>query len=468
MEIRESPSSLVWPPFIAEQATSLPSVVAGLEESQHWPAERLSHGQQAQLIQLLEWAGGNVPHYQDAEWLPKKLAELRRKPKNFWNIWRTVPILTKAELRRQGARMNACEVPRTHQPLKKVITSGSTGIPVEVGSTAVTRLIWNALTLREILWRRRDFSKRLGAIRYLPKSQRDPQGSLSPSWPKLVAQYYRTGPFGIIHVGFPVDELARWLREFDPHYLVTHPSVAAALFDELGGPSAKPPSLQEITFVAEPLPPSLEARLAEEWGVRSAEYYSANEMGYIAFRCAECDRLHVQAEATLVEIIDEAGNPCGPGESGRVVVTPLHNLATPLIRYELGDYATVGEPCACGRTLPVIERVLGRVRNLAQTPDGRRYWPVALGKFMAMPSVRQFQYVQTALDTIQLRLVLNQTLTEEENSQAVELARAALGYPFRVEIVPVSEIARGPNGKFEEFLSLIPAGQAAKLEDPAG
>ena len=458
MSIRETPSSLVWPPFIASQPASVLDVLAGLKESQHWPAAELGRGQQAQLTQLLEWAANNVPHYQDAEWTARKLGELRRAPEAFWDIWRTLPILTKAELRSQGARMNARKVPRMHLPLKKTITSGSTGIPVEVGWTAMTSLIWKAMTLREISWHRRDVKKRLGAIRYLPKPHRDPRGNMSPTWPEFIAQVHRTGPFGIIHVGLPVDVLAEWLRGFDPHYLVTHPSVAASLMDELGDPSAKPPSLEEITFVAEPLPPALEARLIREWGVRSSEYYSANEVGYIAFRCAEKGSLHVQSEAMLVEILDEAGNPCNAGECGRVVVTPLHNFATPLIRYELGDYATVGEPCPCGRGLPVIDQVLGRVRNLVRTPDGRRYWPVELGKFRSMTSVRQFQYVQSAPDTIQLRLVLNRPLTEEEHGQAVAFVRAALGYPFRVEITPVSEIARGPTGKFEEFLSLLPAG----------
>ena len=455
MLISEGLSPLMQHGLVADRPESIHRALAGLNESQHWPAEKLGRGQQTQLIHLLEWAVSNVPYYKDAKWSAKKLGELRRTPKDFWDIWRTLPILTKAELRRQGARMNACEVPPTHQPLKKVFTSGSTGIPVKVGSTAVTRLIWNAMTLREILWRKRDFKKRLGAIRFIPERHRDPRGHTSPSWPEVVSRHYRTGYFGIIHVGFPVDELARWLRRFDPHYLVTYPSVAAALLEELGSPAAKPPSLEEITFVAEPLPQELEAYLAEEWDIRSAEYYSANEAGYIACRCAEGDSLHVQSEAVLLEIIDDGGNPSKPGEAGRVVVTPLHNLATPLIRYELGDYATVGEPCACGRTLPVIEKILGRVRNLVRTPDGRRYWPVSLGKLRSMPSVRQFQYVQSAPDAIQLRLVLNQALTQEEESQAAGLAQKALGYPFQIEIMPVSEIARGPTGKYEEFLSLI-------------
>ena len=49
---------------------------------------------------------------------------------------------------------------------------------------------------------------------------------------------------------------------------------------------------------------------------------------------------------------------------GRVVVTHLHNYAMPLIRYEIGDYAIAGGNCDCGINLPVLERVVGRTRNL--------------------------------------------------------------------------------------------------------
>jgi phenylacetate-CoA ligase len=72
----------------------------------------------------------------------------------------------------------------------------------------------------------------------------------------------------------------------------------------------------------------------------------------------------------LVEILDAQGRPCRPGEIGRVVATPLHNVAMPLLRYELDDYAEVGQACACGRGLPVIRRILGRRQNMLRLPDG--------------------------------------------------------------------------------------------------
>lgn len=448
----EKATVLAWPPFIGQ--LSLREAVNGLAVSQHWSAEEIADGQRAQLRQLLSWSATHVAHYRDAGWAARALDEMDRSPDAFWEIWRKLPILTKAALHDAGAGLRASSVPPGHAPLARALTSGSTGISVEVATTAATRLMWDALTLREMLWSGRNFGKRLGAIRYLDKADRSPKGFRTPAWPRLVSQFYETGPFGIIHVGHPVDVLAEWLREFDPHYLITHPTVADGLLDELGA-SGKPQSLEEILSVAEPLTEALEHRLSEQWRVRCSEYYSANEAGYIAFRCPSHSKLHVQSESVLVEIIDADGNACQPGESGRVVVTPLHNLASPLIRYELGDYASVGARCACGRPSPVIDRILGRVRNLARTADGRRFWPVDLGLLRTIDAIRQFQYVQSSPDTVRLRVVLARPLSREEEERAKLAAQRALGHPFTVSIEPVPAIERGAGGKFEEFLSLI-------------
>jgi phenylacetate-CoA ligase len=70
--------------------------------------------------------------------------------------------------------------------------------------------------------------------------------------------------------------------------------------------------------------------------------------------------------------------------------------------------------------------------------------------------IRQTQWVQTARDAIELRAVLDRPMTETETQQAIEVVRATLGHPYRVTIVAVDAIARGPTGKFEEFLSLLP------------
>lgn len=446
---------LSWPPFLATPPARLQDVVRGLGESQRWPAAQLAAGTQSQLMLLLEWAASNVPYYSRTGSLKAALRILRRSPERFEEQWLQLPLLTKASLHGEGPALNAPMVPHLHLPLIEVRTSGSTGIPVEIRTTAVTRMIWDALGVREHAWHQRDFSRRLGAIRFCLRNDRSPQGVDRASWGPPVSELHRTGPASVIHIGEPLDRLVAWLRRFNPHYLLTYPSIAAALLETLG-PAGKPPALEEIRLMAEPLDTELENRLASAWGVRVSETYTSNECGQIAFRCREYNSLHAQSEAIFVEILNERGLRCAPGEAGQVVLTPLHNLATPLIRYQIGDIATVGEACRCGRASPVIRQVLGRVRNLAVSPDGHRYWPTALAKIRVVTAIRQAQWVQTARDSVELRVVLDRPLTAAETELAIETARQVLGFPYQVQIVAVETIARGPTGKFEEFLSLLP------------
>ncbi len=441
-----------WPAALARPAAALSDVLAGFAHTETLSPGACAAGQALQLARLLAWARAQVPYYQDSSWAAEASDKIARGSGDFWDLWRGLPLLSKPTLRAEGARLNAARVPESECPLGLTRTSGSTGIPVEVSTTARTRLIWDALTIREHLWRGRDFASRLGAIRYLAEPARNPAGIMGANWGPPVAGYTRTGPASAIHVGLTAEHWLRWLANFNPHQLLTYPSVAEALLDA----GDKPPALTEVRLFSEPVSAALEQRLTKEWGVTVAETYSANETGYIALRCVY-GGLHVQSESVLVEILDDNGRPCAEGQSGRVVVTPLHNLATPLIRYDIGDYATVGGDCPCGRKLPVIREVLGRVRNLATAPDGGRFWPVELARIRKVQAVRQFQYVQTAQDKITLRLVLGQALTEDEREEIARLARVSLGHPFVIEIQSVASIERGPTGKFEEFLSLLEA-----------
>jgi len=446
---------LTWPPFVAAPGASVADMVRGLEASDRWSAADVAAGRQSQLLQLLDYVAKDVPYYRVRRAFADALREMHAAPDRFDEIWRTLPVLTKETLRSDSAALNADAPPPAHLPLGLVRTSGSTGIAVEMRTTVVTRTLWYALAVREHLWQKRDFSKRLGVIRSLKAVKELALGASNRDWGPPVGKLYRTGPASVIHVGQPLDRLIAWLRRFDPHYLLTYPSVAKALFDELG-PGGKPTSLEELRLISEPVDKDFESALRSTWGVRVSEIYSTNENGKIAIRCLEHDNLHVQEEGIFVEIIDESGRHCAPGESGRVLLTSLHNLAKPLIRYQIGDYATVGATCGCGRASLVIGQVLGRVRNMATSPDGRRFYPIALHKIRAVAPIRQSQWVQTAEDAIELRAVLDRPLTEEETALAAETVSATLGYPYRVTVVAIDAVVRGPTGKFEEFISLLP------------
>jgi phenylacetate-CoA ligase len=160
----------------------------------------------------------------------------------------------------------------------------------------------------------------------------------------------------------------------------------------------------------------------------------------------------------LVEVLDERGAPCPPGKIGRVVVTALHNFAMPLIRYELGDLAEVGSACSCGRGLPVLRRILGRVRNTLLAADGKRYFPTFGTRSMpALGVLRQHQFVQKSFTLVEGRLVTARPLAAEEESALRQHVLSRLPGGFAVRFVYVDAIPRSASGKFEDFVSEVAA-----------
>jgi phenylacetate-CoA ligase len=144
-------------------------------------------------------------------------------------------------------------------------------------------------------------------------------------------------------------------------------------------------------------------------------------------------------------------------EMGRVVVTDLHNFATPMIRYDIGDFAEVGPACPCGRGLPTFRRVVGRERNLLRLADGRRHWPLLGGyHFRDVAPVRQFQAIQHSFERIEMRLVCDRELTGQEEDALCAMILKALGHDFTLELRYFRErLPLGPNGKFEEFVCRV-------------
>jgi phenylacetate-CoA ligase len=155
-----------------------------------------------------------------------------------------------------------------------------------------------------------------------------------------------------------------------------------------------------------------------------------------------------------VEVLDAQGRPCGPGERGEVIVTPLHNFASPLIRYDTGDIAEVGAACSCGRGLPVLTRVLGRVRQMITLPDGSRHWPGLPGaRLRAAIPMRQFQFVQRARDCLDVYLVMERPMTADEERNCLAILAETFGPAFGFRLHFVERIDRSAGGKYEEFRS---------------
>jgi phenylacetate-CoA ligase len=262
----------------------------------------------------------------------------------------------------------------------------------------------------------------------------------------------------MLHIHTDVPKQAEWLARVDPHYLVTYPSNLRAVARHCRQAGIALPNLEQISTLAEAMSPNIRRSCAEAWGAPVKDVYSAAELGVIALQCPDHEHYHVQSEGVVVEVLHASGRPCAPGEIGQIVLTPLHNFAMPLIRYAIGDHAEVGPPCACGRGLPVLRRVLGRTRNMVTLPSGERRWPLFEPERLAeFGPIRQFQFIQKDLRSLEIRLAGERPLTREEEGNLTAFLGAKLGHNFATVFRYYPEIPRSPGGKYEEFKSEVVA-----------
>jgi phenylacetate-CoA ligase len=437
---RSNVPGVEWPAIPAPVGASLLALQYQLEQTQWWRAEEIEAFQRLQLAELSRHAALTVPFY--AGRLPAEPVD--------GDGWRSLPRVTRRDIQEAGDRLVSASPPPDHGRLITFQSSGSTGEPIRTRGTELTHFYNGALVLRESLWHRRDLGAKLASIRSKVEA------AALPDWGAEFAAAYRTGPLALLNISTDVAAQLDWLLAEDPAYLLTHPSNALALLRLSLERGTRPRSLRELRTFGETLPAELRGLAREAWGVPVTDAYSSEELGTIALQCPEHEHYHVQAENLLVEVLDDRGNPCAPGQVGRVVATTLHNFAMPLIRYEIGDYAEVGEACRCGRGLPVLRRVLGRARNMLRLPDGGSHWPsFPSAEWLAVAPIRQIQLVQYSLEEVEVRYALTRELGAEEGARLAAVFQRCLGYPFRIRLTRVERIECNPGMKHEDFVSLV-------------
>ena len=131
------------------------------------------------------------------------------------------------------------------------------------------------------------------------------------------------------------DELFERLTEFGAGNLVIYPNALRTLIDAAEARGERLASLEAIRTVGEVVDGGLRERARAVLGLEIADSYTCQEAGYIALQCPESGLYHLMSEGLIAEVLRPDGSPCGEGETGKVVITDLHNHATPVVRYAL-------------------------------------------------------------------------------------------------------------------------------------
>lgn len=419
-------------------------------------------GEAARLQSVIAFAVERVPYYREL------FARLGLRAADISNAADLVklPLLSKIDLVRQGQRLHAEQLPQDEKIFGSFLSSGTTGRPAKVLHSHRSNSMFTFLGQRQLRWLRWDPMARTAEIRLpsqLPRMTKAQELGMGETcrrdrW-RYLGNFFETGPYCGFSVFNPVEAQVEWLRHEQPNYLTGYSETLEQLALAARG-GERPASLRGLRAISEQLTEGMRRRITDVFGVPISQNYGLNEIGIVAGLC-EVGRYHVHSEHCIVEIVDRDGNPCAPGQSGRIVVTALSNLAMPLLRYDTDDVAEVlGDPCPCGRVLPSFGNVVGRYSRIAYLPEGTLGYVGALRTVLEeMPEellcdLRQFQVHQFRDGRFELRLRTMATLPPAVRARVYAAWKEATGgKDLPLDVVEVDEIARPPSGKYQDFTS---------------
>ena len=433
--------------------------LAKLEELQWAPAPQVEQYRQARLRSLLEHCQANVPFYRDefrrlglAAADIRGTADLKRLPK-----------VTKSMLRADYARFCA---DGSQEALVTWPSSGSSGepFPFRRSGEAVamnTFAPWS----RGRRWWGMDFGSREAQIW---AGARHVGGRLSGrlaaikrrvSWRmkniKLIDVYHQDAA--------TVRETYADLLAFEPSFMRAMASGLyrfCAMLEELGL-DGKALGVRAAIITGESLLRAQRALIERVLGCKTVIEYGCTELGIIAFECPS-GGLHLSHENHIFEFECD-GRDARPGERADLVITTLNERAAPLVRYAIGDLVVPADgACPCGRTLPLISSVEGRVHDNIVTPAGQVVHAMFFTHmFDAMPSVHQFRVVQENIDSLRIELRSTHEIPARDKDFVRSAGEQAMGPGVRVDVVEVREMPVSSSGKQPWIVSKLSPGKQA-------
>jgi phenylacetate-CoA ligase len=427
-----------------------------LKSNQYLPLERIKALQQERLSALLKFTMANNA------WYREKYAGL-----DPLNEFLSLPVLTKPELRENYGRLTSAGY---EGKLDLVKTSGSTGQPLKMLRDRTVFGHTLASVYRAHAWYGLDIGAREAMLWGIPASRTN---RLKMRLRDLVLNRFREEEYNLDPA-----VLAAFYKKMvrtRPDYLYGYSSMVyefAVFCDENRLPVGAL-GLRGAVCTAESIHDYQRGTMERVFGCSVISEYGSAETGIIAYQCPR-GRHHISDDCVYVEILDEDDQPARVGEVGKVTVTVLHSQAYPIIRYQLGDYASLSDAeCECGVRLSLLESIVGRTSGVIVTPQGRCFHSIVLYYVMKdyaekFGGVRQFRVRQTHVDRLEFHLVTGDEFTDAARNWIAEQVRARLGGGIRLEFVIRDRIERAASGKLSDFESDIQADDAMRRSFRAG
>lgn len=421
---------------------------AWLERCERVRREQLKQIQNRRLKAIVSHAAHRVPFYSKLYELAgvdpdgiDSLSDLRKLPLITKQQFRDVSLIARTAI---GTDVKLC-LTRT--------TSGSTGIPITVHEEP------SATARRIALWLRRFRAYGVGlgdrVCFVIPGDYNKSYFSAATG----LAGFIMEMKFRTLSLAEGLHENAGLISKWKPTVIVGPASYHRALirfFEE----EKQDLSLRVAIAGGEMLDGLTRKLIGERYHTdRVFEIWGATEIGPIAWECPTHSGYHINAESLIVEFLRD-GEPAAIGEPGELCVTNLYRKATPMIRYLLGDIATlVDDECPCGRGLPLMKEKLGRLVDYITTRNGTMISPYRVMQMLEeVPGVAQYKVIQDEDGSIEVLVMILKADGIQPDRVLQEIGQNCrqlfAGTPFVVrQVERIDAIGKGKSRVVESHLT---------------
>ncbi|MCA9596602.1 MAG: glycosyltransferase [Myxococcales bacterium] len=414
-----------------------------LRKTQWLSPTHLRDLQDEKLRRLVRHAYRNVPYYRH------RMREAGIRPEDIRgqaDLYK-LPFLTKQDVR-DHVYFDILSENHDKDEVLRITTSGSTGEPfVCFADRAQLEFRWSA-TLRSQEWTGYEFGDPSVRLWHQTLGMSKSQALKE----QLDAKLSRRKFIPVFEMSDDkLDEMVREIADWKPVLMDGYAEALDFLAHYLktkGNVDVRPRALMSS---AQTLPETSRKLIEEAFGCKVFDKYGSREFSGIAYECEAHTGHHIVGEGYIVEILRD-GEPARPGEVGEVVVTDLNNFCLPFIRYRIGDLAVAMDPdfeCPCGRGLPLLGSIEGRVQSIIQGTD-RRYVP---GTFFAHylkefdHAIQRFQVVQEREGAMTFRVVKGGRYSDDALQEILATFREYLGSDMQIDVEFVENIDMVRTGK---------------------
>lgn len=412
-----------------------------LGKSQHWSKEEMEQFQFKALYRLLDHCRNNIPHYQKL--FAKISFELERDFRGLSDLPK-LPLMTKRTARAAGTDLLSTKLKKDCIMDK---TSGSTGEPFSIHISHEQITFEKATVWRHWGWAGYKFRTPMAIVRtYVPK-----QGE--PLIKHDLIRNFRYYSAYHLNEGNARDYLTD-MNKFEAAIVRGYPSSLYFLAKFKLDTGIELPRVKAILTASETLTDNQRKTIERAFDARIFNWYGLAEQVVTANECEFHEGMHLNQEYGYWEFEKRSYL----SENQRMIIgTNFRNHAMPLLRYETGDIAIIGneQQCLCGRSLPLIKAIVGRKDDFITTSDGTLIPSVNFySLFREMPSVERFQIIQWERDRVEIR-IKSRHLTVEDREHLLKEMRLRLGQSVKVKLVTNSEFERNPEGKRRPVMSHV-------------